>query len=346
MEVDYSRKERIVGVFTISVLVLLLATIITVGRGKDWFKTYITYYTTFAESYNLQSNASVKLFNAEIGKVKKVSLVGNKVTVELDILEDYASRIRQDTIAVVESPTFIGSEYIAIVPGSPTSALVPEGGMIASKEKRSIADLLNEFQVEKTAKMVVMAAQDLSAMADKMSDPQGPLFTMIAKADSIVSHIEGITGDIQDGKGTAGMLLKSRALADRVLASVEKTYGILDDIQRAAAKAPGTMDQVQENLTMVGQVGGEAYASLVSLKHSLQEVEANIHRLKGILSNVETGSNDIPHITRSARQGINEIRAGVENIDKVVQSLQKNILIRSNLPPVPAGTNTDAGLRP
>ena len=64
------------------------------------------------------------------------------------------------------------------------------------------------------------------------------------------------------------------------------------------------------------------------------------------MANAEEGSYDIPRITQSARYGIEEIREGVENIDKVVQSLQQNVLIRSNLPPEPVGQNTDAGLRP
>ena len=57
------------------------------------------------------------------------------------------------------------------------------------------------------------------------------------------------------------------------------------------------------------------------------------------------GSEDIPQITQSAKGGIQEIRAEVDNIDKVVQSLQQNFLIRPNLPPEPEGKNIDAGLR-
>jgi len=53
-----------------------------------------------------------------IGKVKKITLTDDKVKVEQAILQEYASRIRNDTIAIVESPTFIGSEYVSIKPGA------------------------------------------------------------------------------------------------------------------------------------------------------------------------------------------------------------------------------------
>ena len=36
----------------------------------------------------------------------------------------------------------------------------------------------------------------------------------------------------------------------------------------------------------------------------------------------------------------------LEDADKIIQSIQKNPLIRGNLPPVPEARSTDAGLRP
>jgi hypothetical protein len=38
MEVDYNKKEKIVGTFVIGMVVIMLAMLIIIGRGKDWFK--------------------------------------------------------------------------------------------------------------------------------------------------------------------------------------------------------------------------------------------------------------------------------------------------------------------
>ncbi|MEE8552835.1 MAG: MlaD family protein [Desulfobacterales bacterium] len=297
MELDFNKKEKIAGIFIIGIAILLLATVIIIGRGKDWFKTYITYYTAFEESYNLKVDTPVKLFNADIGKVKNITLVGDKVKVKLIILEDYQSRIRTDSVATVESPTFIGSEYISIIPGSKDAPLIPQEGDIPSKAKRSIADLLNEFQVEKTTKMVVDAVQEISRIVLLLRDPEGPLFTALDNANKTLAHIEKITRDISSGKGTLGNIVKSRDL----------------------------LDHIHQNL---------------------DKVEDAVDTLKTILSNIEKGSHDIPKATQSATKGIHEIRSAVEDIDKVVQSLKQNFLIRSNLPPETKAENVDAGLRP
>ena len=331
MDLDFSKKEKIAGIFIIGIIILLLATVITIGRGKDWFKTYVIYYTTFNESYNLQDNASVKLFKANIGKVKKITLDGNKVKVKLAILEEYSSRIRTDSIAIVESPTFIGSEYVSIQPGSHDAPLIPEGGEIQSEAKKKVSDIMAEFQVEKTAKMVIQAVQDLSELSEIMRDPNGPLFMAINNINKTISHLEAVASDIKAGKGTVGGLLRSRALFETIQNDLDRAGDILENIAEATAKTPATIDNVQDNLTTIKQIGDGVLDCISSIKKILKEVE--------------DGSTDIPEVTESTKRGVREIRDGVENIDKVVQSLQKNILIRPNLPPEPKGENVDAGLR-
>ena len=330
MEVDYNKKEKIVGTFVIGIVILLLTMLIVIGRGKDWFKTYITYYTTFEESYNLKENAAVKLYKADIGKVKKITLNEDKVRVELVILEDYSSRIRSDSVAIVDSPTFIGSEYISIIPGSADAPLIKEGGEISSREKKSVSDILAEFEVEKTAKMVIPAIQDIAKVAQIIRDPKGPLFTALDSFNRTLFYFEKVARDIEAGKGTIGGIIRSRVILDKILSDLDKLSEILENINKASSKTPGIMDQVQGNLAAVKKIGDDVSESVSSIKRIVKQVEE---------------SHDIPEITHSAKNGIQEIRDGVEEIDKVVRSLQKNLLIKPNLPPEEVPENIDAGLR-
>ena len=54
MELIFSKQERTVGTFMVIMVLLLLTSVIAIGRGKDWFKAYVTYYAFFDESYNLK----------------------------------------------------------------------------------------------------------------------------------------------------------------------------------------------------------------------------------------------------------------------------------------------------
>jgi phospholipid/cholesterol/gamma-HCH transport system substrate-binding protein len=330
MEVDYNKKEKIVGTFVIGMVVIMLAMLIIIGRGKDWFKTYITYYTTFDESYNLRENAAVKLYKTDIGKVKKITLAEDKVKVKLIILEDYSSRIRSDSVAIVDSPTFIGSEYIAIIPGTAEAPLIKEGGKIPSREKKSVDDILAEFEVEKTAKMVIPAIQDVAEIAQIMRDPKGPLFASLDSFNRTLSCFERVARDLEAGKGTIGGIIRSRELLDKILSDLDKLGEILENINKASSKTPVVMDQVQDNLAAIKKIGNDVSESVSSIKRIVKQVEEN---------------HDIPEITHSVKNGIKEIRDSVDEIDKVVQSLQENFLIKSNLPPEEEPENIDAGLR-
>ena len=248
MEVDYNKKEKIVGTFVIGIVVLMLAVLIIIGRGKDWFKTYITYYTTFEESYNIKENAAVKLYRADIGKVKKITLAEDKVRVKLAILEDYSSRIRSDSVTIVDSPTFIGSEYISIIPGSVNAPLIEKGGEIPSREKKSVDDILAEFEVEKTAKMVIPAIQYVAEIAQIMRDPKGPLFAALDNLNKILFYVERVSRDIEAGKGTIGGIIRSRELLDKIFSDLDKLGEVLENINKASSKTPVIMDQVQDQI--------------------------------------------------------------------------------------------------
>ena len=344
MEITYSRKEKIVGIFVISIALLLLSAIIVIGRGKNWFENYNTYYTTFNESYNLKVGADVKLFKTNIGKVKDLT-VEDKVRVKLVILEKYKSRIRTNTLATVESPTLIGSEYISIIPGSADAPLLPQEGDISSKAKKSIADVMAEFEVEKTVRKLVQAIQDIAEFTQTLKDPNGPLLSAFENINKTTQHVEVITRGIEDGDGTLGNLLTSTQLLDVILLRLKNVGEILASLSEASSKAPGTVEQTQTSLAGVEEVTRGVTESVAILKNILAEIETNMPTIKAILENVEKGSQDVPEITTSTARGIQEIRDGVENVDKVFQSLQKNVLIRSNLPPEAVGENTDAGLR-
>ena len=241
MDIQFKRIEKIVGTFILCIVILLLTMVIIIGRGKDWFKKYTTYYTTFSEGYNLEINTPVKLFKTDIGKVKEITLAGDRVKVKLAIMEEYTIRIRTDSYVIVESPTIIGSEYVSLRPGSAYAALIPEEGVIPSRKKKTIADMLSEFEVERTAKMIVKAAQDLSELVRTIKDPQGPLFSILGNVDRISSHIEGITRDIQEGKGTAGGRAGPGTVGPAASGSAETngaTAGSRTERERLCARSP------------------------------------------------------------------------------------------------------------
>ncbi|MFP4446876.1 MAG: MlaD family protein [Desulfosudaceae bacterium] len=304
MELVYRRREKIVGAFVLSVLLLLFSTVVLIGRGKNWFETHVEYYAIFDESYNLQKNSAVKLQKTDIGRVKQIVLTGNKVRVDIAVLEKYQSQITRGSHVTVKSPTIIGDEYLALELGAPQAPVIPEGSQIPSMPKKSIADILNEFQVEETAKKLVTVIQNIAELTEIFKDPQGPLVVSLQELETSLANISAAT-----------------------------------------KRAPETMDLVNANLVTYQKIGDEVYVHLADIKKVLGTLEQSLQNLKNALANVETASDDFPRITGSTRQGIGELRQTLDEVERIVHSLQQNYFIRGNLPPVPEAEPIDAGLR-
>jgi phospholipid/cholesterol/gamma-HCH transport system substrate-binding protein len=304
MQIEYTKKEKVAGFFIIAAFCSFFALFAIIGVSKDLFKSYTAYYAVFNEGYNLQKNAAVKLFKADIGKVKNIEPYDNKVRVEILILDEFASRIRKDTMVTVESPTFIGSEYISVYPGSTKSPLLFDGEQIISKEKKSITDIMEEFEIAKTAKMFVKTIQDLSNIAKEIKDPNGPLFASLNGLNNTINNIETLTNDMKNGKGSLGAILtseKSSNSINQILSDIHKTSNSLPDI-------------------------------LENVKNILIKIDTASNLLNASLENIKKGSNDVPQITRSVSDGVEEIRDNVKNLDKIITSLKDNFLIKFNLP--------------
>ena len=124
---------------------------------------------------------------------------------------------------MVDSPTLIGSEYISIVPGAANSPKIPVGGMIPSIEKKSITDILKEFEVEKTAMLTIRTIQGNRQPGHPHERPAWPLADHPGQyRKNHHHHLEQITGSIGQGHGSLGSLVTSRELVDGVLSNLEK----------------------------------------------------------------------------------------------------------------------------
>jgi phospholipid/cholesterol/gamma-HCH transport system substrate-binding protein len=314
MELKFSRMDRVVGVFLILVVALMVGSVVLLGRGKDWFRPTVTFYAEFKENYNLAPGSSVKLFRAEIGHVKNVQLVGDAVRVQMSIFEEYHNRFRQDTVVTVESPTFIGSEFVAVRPGKPDSPLIPPGGTIKSEEKKTLSQIMAEYEVEETAKRLTETIRNLADIVEELRDPQGPLFVSLNSIEKNLKNLETVTTGLKEGEGTAGQLLRSDELINRVNTSMERLDNVLKNIE-------GATPEVTANL------------------------RESMEKIREITANLEKGSSEIPAVIRTTKRGIQEIRDSVDDINRVVKALEKAPVIRGNLPPKPEGKDLDAGLR-
>ena len=308
MRLQYSTMERMTGAFILLTLIVFLFTVAVVGRGKNWFRKHVVYYTAFEEGYNLVSGSRVKLLGTDIGSVTDVLLTkSNKVKVKVKVLAEYASRIRANSVATVESPTVIGSEYINIRPGTSKAAVIPPEGLIPTKEKKKFTEYLEEYEIGAKLEHFGKILEDLAQITDQLKDPKGPFF-------GTFSNLQQITGTVEAGEGSLGRLIKSDELyehMDTFVATLQETADYLvragvniekgsEHLEKATREAPEMVDKTQELLD-------------------------RLLKVQVILEKVMT---EVPEISAQAREGMQEV-------NRILDSVKENFLIRPNLPPPP-----------
>ncbi len=308
MRLQYSTMERMTGAFILLTLIVFLFTVAVVGRGKNWFRKHVVYYTTFEEGYNLVSGSRVKLLGTDIGSVTDVLLTkGNKVKVRVKVLAEYASRIRANSVATVESPTVIGSEYINIRPGTSKAAAIPPEGLIPTKEKKKFTEYLEEYEIGAKLEHISKILEDLALITDQLKDPKGPFF-------GTFSNLQQITGTVEAGEGSLGRLIKSDELYEHMDTFVATLQETADYLVRAGVN----IEKGSEHLE-------KATREVPEMVDKTQELLDRLLKVQVILEKVMT---EVPEISAQAREGMQEV-------NRILDSVKENFLIRPNLPPPP-----------
>jgi phospholipid/cholesterol/gamma-HCH transport system substrate-binding protein len=295
-------REKMVGLFIIIAVSLALGIIVFIGRGQQWFKEKATYYIYFDEGYNLKPGSQVKLFNTWIGSVDKVELTqDNRVKVTIKVFKDLAGKIRRNSVATVDSPTIIGSEFIAITPGSIDLPAIPKGGVIPAKPKKTLGEYLKEFEVQKKIEDFGQLISDLRIVLEKLKDPKGPLF-------SILYNIEDVTNKMKNGEGNLGRLVMQEDLYREVELAIKEIRGISAGIKELTVH----MDK-----------------SVQSLPDTMETINESVHKLDHVMSQLKTAMERAPAMQRQLEDALTETNS-------ILESVKKNFFIQLNLPPEPA----------
>jgi len=280
MRVQYSTMERMTGAFILLTLLIFLFTVAVVGRGKNWFRKHVVFYTTFEEGYNLVSGSRVKLLGTDVGSVVEVVLSeNNQARVKIRVLADYASRIRTNSVAAVESPTVIGSEYININPGTTNAPPIPPEGEIPTKEKKKLMEYLEEYEIGEKLENIGKILEDLAQ----------------------------ITGTVDAGKGSLGRLVKSDELYQQI--SDE-----LDAIGRFVATLQETADYLVRAGANIEEGSKNVEKATREVPEMVDKVQELLDRLLRVNALMEKAMTEVPEISTQAREGMREVNQILESV--------------------------------
>ncbi|HBE88217.1 MAG TPA: hypothetical protein DDW67_03655, partial [Elusimicrobia bacterium] len=223
--------ESKVGMFVIAGLALLGTAIFLLGDYS--FKTYYPVYAEFADVSGLPDKSVVKLSGVEIGRVKEITIKGERVVVRLSVSEGV--KIYKDAKFKVGSTSVIGSKYMQIDQGHPSAGTLKSGDTVqgdnslpldqamaaaVSDLQGLIKELRGDGSLSKNLGQTVANLRDLTANLNSLVSNAKPdaekfmgnLDSVSARLDRLLAQGEELLGSVNRGEGTVGALMKDEGM--------------------------------------------------------------------------------------------------------------------------------------
>jgi len=246
---------------------------VLIGGGQDWFRRYNQYYAIFNNGYGLEPGVKVKFLRTDIGLVTRLELTdNNKVKVHLAIRYDFADRLKTDSVANINSPTLIGSEFVDIIPGSPKTALIPEGGQIPAVERKSLSEYVEDLRLDIMLARVEDTMANVASLTSQLQEPAGPFLGTMADVRQITSTVAG-------GQGNLGRMIHEEEAYGRLNQSLghlsDLSGRLSQDIPPLVSRAGTIAAQVEQGTRNLPEITRGAREGLADANRILESVKRN-----------------------------------------------------------------------
>lgn len=173
--------EAKVGAFVLTGLVCIASAIFLLGDYT--FERRYTLYATFSDVANLSKDAPVKLAGVEVGKVKGLVLEDHHAKVVMAVRSGVD--IYNDSQFEIGSTGIIGSKYLAITQGHPSSGVMPPGTVVRGVDPQDVQ------------KALTAALDKLQVLLDGLTK-EGPRGSLTDNLRDTVANVRDMTANLND----------------------------------------------------------------------------------------------------------------------------------------------------
>lgn len=224
------KKETLhirVGLFVFAALVVGMFIIFMIGSEKRVFQSHYTLKSTFTDISGLRIGAPVQLAGVGVGFVDNITfprdLLDKKIEVELRVAKKFQDRIRDDSIATINTQGLLGDKYIFISIGSSDQPVLPDGGFIKTKEVVGLFDL-----AEKGSEIL----EDFQNAARSASEFFGGMKEGKTNIQEILASFRDVMKETEKGKGFLHALIydpQGQEILNNISATMESVRMLVGD---------------------------------------------------------------------------------------------------------------------
>jgi phospholipid/cholesterol/gamma-HCH transport system substrate-binding protein len=298
-------KEMKVGLFFIVGMIILGALTFYSGSLDDWFQKRYTLYAQFDKVDGLEEEDPVTLAGVDVGKVNGMRVLENRVEVALLIERDTV--IREDSFARIETESLLGGKYIGVTLGSPDAPALTDGDVIQTREAADIAAIMQN--VADLAGDIRLAVNNFNKNQEKLASQIDEMLgenrenireTFASLNRIVTDNEEGIKETIDNLRAAGPHLREAMERVNAIAKKMESGEGTLgklvqdeslyNDMRDLSAKLGEASDTVTR---VLGENEDDVRQAVVSLRDVAPKLEATMARVDRISEKIEKGEGSL-----------------------------------------------------
>jgi len=239
--------EAKVGIFILAGIVLLAGSILKLGDVT--LKRQYPLTVRFRDVAGLPDKSVVKLSGVEVGKVRRIRLIGDGAVVDIGV--DRGVEIYRDAKFRVGSTSIIGSKFLQIDQGTPQAGVIAPGSQVQGEDTQPLERLMAD------------ALKSVQGLIDELKGSLGKEGSLMKNLDASAFHLRQLTANMKD------LMADVKPHLTRAL---ERSDGVIEKLDRILAKTDELLVKLN---TSTGTVG-----ALISDREMKEQVKATVSNFR------------------------------------------------------------------
>ncbi len=308
--------NTLTGTFVILALLLTLIGVFFVAGAQRWFSPNKQLLILLPEegAHGLREEADVEILGTIAGQVQRIYIdPQERMVAELSIEPGFYQFVRRDSKVIIRHTiSLVGGIFMEITRGRGAELPVDQPVLTADTEK-DIKTVLTEI-LASVESATLPTLQEYTKLAAELRDPQGPVQTLLGKANRIATTLD-------QGQGTLPMLLNDETLAKSLLQTMHKLNASLAQLEKVLQTA-------EETGSKLGTVAA-------SFDQQLQPVSGLLEQTGQILHNLQRASDPLPQASQNLSQELQALpglllqtQTTLQEIERLTVGIQRHWLVR------------------
>jgi phospholipid/cholesterol/gamma-HCH transport system substrate-binding protein len=221
--------------FALSCVGLLLFLWLSFGGTIPLKPQGYRFEASFTNAQELGTQAGVRIAGVSVGRVvsKALDPQGNRTIATIELDNKYAP-IHRDARAILREKTILGETYVQLTPGSPSSPMLPDGGLLARTQVQPAVQLDEIFDaLDPTTRRAFQIWQRQLAIAvagngQNLNNALGNLPAFADNADDVLRVLDiehrSVVGLVRNGGTVFAALTQSQSALRNLITSADATF--------------------------------------------------------------------------------------------------------------------------